>query len=115
MQTAALGLIRSTDRSADDGHEPHCVQLNATSVVDVGAVPHCQRLTEGASDLERDVRVLAAATLQFGRMRCSAAGKLTRVVFDRNRCEFARFARPIIKSLPHKVGIWPESWFEVNK
>ena len=89
--------------------------MNALFIFDVGAFPPCQRLAEGASDLGRDVHVLAATTLQFGRMRCSAAGRLSRVPSNRNRCEFARLARPIIKSLPPKGGIWAESLFEVNK
>ena len=58
----------------------HCVQLKVPSVVDVGAIPHCQqRLTEGASDVVRDAHVLAATGLQFGQMQCLAAGKLSRV------------------------------------
>ena len=84
----------------------HCVQLNAPSVVDVGAIPHCQqRLTEGASDVVRDAHVLAATGLQFGQMQCSVAGKLSRVQSDRICCQFARLARPITKLLPHKGRI----------
>ena len=84
----------------------HCVQLNAPSVVDVGAIPHCQqRLTEGASDVVRDAHVLAATGLQFGQMQRSAAGKSSRVQSDRIRCQFARLARRITKLLPHKGRI----------
>ena len=74
----------------------HCVQLKVPSVVDVGAIPHCQqRLTEGASDVVRDAHVLAATGLQFSQMQCSAAGKLSRVQSDRICCQFAHLARPI--------------------
>ena len=84
----------------------HCVQLNAPSVVDVGAIPHCQqRLTEGASDVVRDAHVLAATGLQFGQMQRSAAGKLSRAQSDRIRRQFARLARPITKLLHHKGRI----------
>ena len=37
------------------------------------------RLTEGASEVVRDARPLTATALQFGRMQCSAARKLSRV------------------------------------
>src|SRR6516225_9981960 len=39
----------------------------------------CRRLTEGASEVVRDARPLTATALQFGRMQCSAARKLSRV------------------------------------